>query len=251
MKKRLFFLALLLSSIMLVATFSQTALAVGHWKAEKIGTGVVDPTVYYHLELQNLRKIWHLDENLSSGNIYSSLKDLLIAEVAGITSQTLSGLSAAEIKEVAHGANVTYYVTEIEGLTDQIWAVQVNANPRESGSLRQDFEAAYGPYGGLIADSDGSVPSGEEDKWFFQPDQDGKWQTTIGKDYVGNYFHMDQVAYTSDGTIKRYISISSPWSHAFLEEDMSVVGRAEISDAFVIQNLAPGAEIKIDWRSLF
>ncbi len=250
MKKGLFFLALLLTSIMLVAVFSQAVLAVGQWEAEEIGTGVIDPTAYYHFELKGLDKVWHMEENFSDGAVYESLKDLLIAET-GISSGDLSGLSASEIRDVAHGANVTYYVTEIEGLTDQIWAVHVEANPGESASLSQDFEAAYGSYGGLIADPDGSVPSGDEDKWFFQPDQDGNWEKTAGEDYVGNYFHMDQAAYTSDGTIKRYISISSPWSHAFLEEDMSIEGSAKITDAFTMDNIAPGAEIIADWWGLF
>ena len=251
MKKGLYFTKFFLLSIVLVIAFSQAVLASGQWKSEEIGTGVVDPTAYYLFELQGVDKIWHLEENLSSGAVYKSLKDLLIAEVPGITSSDLSGLSASEIRDVAHRADVTYYVTEIKGLTDQIWAVQVEARPGESGRLVQDFEAAYGPYGGVIEDPDGSVPSGGKDKWFFQPDQDGKWKPTVGEDYVGNYFHMDQMAYTSDGTIRRYMSISSPWSHAFLKEDMSIEGRAEIADSFTMDNIAPGAEFFSDWWSMF
>ena len=251
MKRGLIIAAILVIPVILITVFPQTGSAAGQWEVEEVGTGVLDPAAYYFFELKGINKIWHIDDDLSSGNFYISLHDLLIAEVSGITSQTLSGLSASEIRDIAHINDVTYYVTEIEGLTDQIWAVQVEAKAGKSGSLSQDFEAAYGPYGGLIADPDGSVPSGEEDKWFFQPDRDGYWQTTVGEDYVGNYFHIDQAAHTSDGTIRSYISISSPWSHAFLEENMSIEGEVTIKDSFAMDNIAPGAEIAADWWSMF
>ena len=247
-------LAIALTTVFVLALATSVCAAPNtnrRWKSYEVDSGVIDPAAYYHYELQGLDKVWHTEGNFSKGAIYKSLEDLLIAEVADITRQTLSGLSASEIRDIAHKRDVTYYITEIDGLTDQLWAVQVETEPGESGRLVQDFETAYGPYGGLIKDADGSVPSGGEDKWFFKPGQDGQWQTTVGEDYVGNYFHMDQLAYTSDGTIRRYMSISSPWSHAFLKEDMSIEGRAEIADSFTMDNIAPGAEFFSDWWSMF
>jgi len=152
--------------------------------------------------------------------------------------------------------NWSNYVDE---LTDQIWAVQVEADPGFSGALTQDFEAAYGPW----ADSHHfpfywGDPDEPDNAWWFV-DDDGEQVgafgdidgVEVGKDYVGNYFNIDQMARTSQGTTKRYISISSPWSHAYLMEDMEVVGMAEISESFVMGNLSPGEDTIPDWWDLF
>jgi len=143
-----------------------------------------------------------------------------------------------------------------EPLTDQVWAVQVEADPGFSGGLTQDFEAAYGPWAnhhGWLGDDDEP-----DDAWWFV-DGDGEqvgWEDAFqavgsGKDYVGNYFNIDQFARTSQGTVRRYIDISSPWSHAYLMEDMSVVGTSEITESFSMDNISPGADAVPDWWDLF
>jgi len=149
-----------------------------------------------------------------------------------------------------------YMTNEYTALTDQIWAAQVEAEPGFSGNLHQDFEAAYGPFGGVIEDPEGAVPGNVDgrsgdDFWFFQPDAVGAVGVTAGDDYVGNYFNIDQMARTSQGTVRRYIDISSPWSHAYLYEDMEVVGMAEIEEDFAMDNLAPGEEAVPEWWDLF
>lgn len=57
-----------------------------------------------------------------------------------------------------------------------------------------------------------------------------------------NSFTMEQDAGNSTGIIKRYIGISSAWSGAYLHEELTVVGSAEIIDSFRMNNLGAGAE---------
>ncbi len=45
---------------------------------------------------------------------------------------------------------------------------------------------------------------------------------------------FEQQAGTSQGTVKRYADISSPWSGAYLYENMRVVGSAEINETFTM-----------------
>lgn len=52
---------------------------------------------------------------------------------------------------------------------------------------------------------------------------------------------MEQEAGTSGGTVKRHIDMSSPWSGAYLHENMTVVGKAEIRESFSMNNTGPGA----------
>ncbi|MDY6827100.1 MAG: hypothetical protein SVV67_08015 [Bacillota bacterium] len=168
----------------------------------------------------------------------------------------------------------------IEPLTKQIWAVQVEAQPGWSGNLHQDFEAANGPW----AYAHNNILGDRDDAWWFV-DGEGEdmWGNLIegiftegpgvvgdiingipgvftdgmvfdvksGKDYVGNYFNIEQMARTSQGTVKRFIDISSPWSHGYIFEDMTATGYAEISDAFSMSNLAPGSEAIPEWWELF
>ena len=164
-----------------------------------------------------------------------------------------------------------------EPLTRQIWAASVSADPGHTATLNQDFEAAYGPWGGI------SVPLGGrnknldpfgplelngnrskiilEDFFFFgKPLDDSFWfdftdypdiAVKSGPDYVGNYFTIDQYAFTSQGVARRYIDISSPWGHGYLMENMTVTGAAEVSEAFSMENLEPGSDTQVDWWVLF
>ncbi len=88
-------------------------------------------------------------------------------------------------------------------LTSQIWAVSVEADPGHTGSIGMNFEAAYG------------VPGAHD---------------------VGDYFYIDQHAYTSSGVTGRYIDVSSPISGGYLSEDMLLVGMADIKESFSMMN---------------
>lgn len=133
--------------------------------------------------------------------------------------------------------------------TGQIWAVQVTAEPGESASLEQNFEAAHGPYDGDV-DKD-SADEVDKDSFGLVEDDDGTLKTVKGEDYVGSYFHIEQLAHTTGGTLNRYIDISSPWSHGYLHEDMSVIGTATIEESFSMDNLDPATEFLSDWFKLF
>ncbi len=116
----------------------------------------------------------------------------------------------------------TAFTAGSQTLTDQLWAVSVEGDPSHTGSIGMNFEAAYGD------------PSTQDDDA-----------------YVGNYFNIDQHAYTSSGVTKRYIDTSSPESHGYLSEDMTVVGMADIEESFSMINLPAGSSVGIDWYSLF
>jgi len=47
-------------------------------------------------------------------------------------------------------------------------------------------------------------------------------------------FNINQSAGTSQGTVKRHIDISSPWSGGYVYEDMTIKGRVEITESFTM-----------------
>ena len=152
------------------------------------------------------------------------------AEQAGVLAMTEAEVLAALGEDLDYISTVTF-----SPVSSQIWAAQVEADPGYSGNLHQDFTAAYGPW---------------------EETADGWWVTdagtvAVGDDYVGNFFEIEQMARTSMGTVQRFIDISSPWSHAYLMEDMSVVGKSEISEAFGMTNIGPGDEVVGLWYDLF
>ncbi|MDW7740521.1 MAG: hypothetical protein SCJ97_10800 [Bacillota bacterium] len=109
-----------------------------------------------------------------------------------------------------------------EPLTSQIWAVSVSADPGEVGSLTTNFQAAHGSY-----------------------------ENVDDEDYVGDYFNIEQQSYVSSGETKRYIDISSPYSHAYLSEDMTVIGMASIRESFSMENFPAGSAATVSWWDLF
>lgn len=66
---------------------------------------------------------------------------------------------------------------------------------------------------------------------------------------LANNFMIDQSGSNSVGEIKRYIDLSSPWSGAYLYEDMHVVGSAEIIESFTMYNIRPGAGVRTNTRA--
>ncbi len=140
---------------------------------------------------------------------------------------------------------------EFEAVSEQIWAVQVQADPGYSVSVHQDGVAAYGRYdgnGGSFGDLD-ALDDLDDESWGWE--NDAMSDVVVGPDYVGDYFTMTQHARTSMGTLKRYIDISSPWSHGYLMEDMSVKGKSDVKEAFALVNLPAGADVPGDWWKLF
>jgi len=116
----------------------------------------------------------------------------------------------------------TVSISDPEPLTSQIWAVSVAADPGEVGSLSQNYEAAHGSYENV-----------EDD------------------DYVGDYFNIEQQSYVSSGETKRYIDISSPYSGAYLSEDMTVIGMSSIQESFSMENFPAGSAATVSWFDLF
>ena len=116
----------------------------------------------------------------------------------------------------------TVNTSDFEPLTTQVWAVSVTAEPGEVGSLSQNFEAAHGAYENVGDD-----------------------------DYVGDYFNIEQESYVSSGETKRYIDISSPYSGAYLSEDMTVIGMSSIQESFSMENFPAGSAATVSWFDLF
>ena len=146
-----------------------------------------------------------------------------------------------------------------DALTDQIWAVQVQADPGFSGNLHQDFTAADGRYWagpGVFNEfaNDAAWDDGnwnQNTRWRWERNADGLIGISQGTNYIGSYFDIEQHARTSMGTLKRYIDVSSPFSHGYLHEDMSVVGKSDVQETFSMTNIAPGADVPGEWWDLF
>jgi hypothetical protein len=62
-----------------------------------------------------------------------------------------------------------------------------------------------------------------------------------------NSFGIGQAIINSGGTTKRYINISSPWSGAYIYENMQMVGKVEIIETFTMDNMAPGTKSDFDF----
>ena len=152
---------------------------------------------------------------------------------------------------------------EVNAATRQIWSAHVSANPGEEGSYHSDFIAAYGP--GPYEEEYGAIdPMGEiffyDEKymWEYEPgipyyDRDHRTRGyERGDYYVGNYFVIDQYAYTSGGEMTRFISMSSPFTNTYHREDMEITGMARIRESFEMHNLKGGPKATtLYWYDLF
>jgi len=110
-----------------------------------------------------------------------------------------------------------------DALTDQIWAVQVEANPGASGNLFSSFDAAYGH---------GAAERGDVTR-------------------IGDFFSISQRSGTTDGLHQRYIDISSPRRHAYLLEDYSVTGSSSVRESFRSSNISRRIDVATVWYDLF
>lgn len=62
-----------------------------------------------------------------------------------------------------------------------------------------------------------------------------------------NGFGIVQDIINSGGSVERFIDISSPWTGAYIYEDMQVVGRVEIVESFSMDNLPGGRDRFFDF----
>ncbi len=130
--------------------------------------------------------------------------------------------------------------------TSQVWSVRMDTEPGHTSIYEADFIAAYGP-GPL----DNEEIYGKDYMWWFDDrEEDGIGR---GERYVGNYFEIDQYILNPSGNTRRYISMSSPFSMAILEDDLTVEGGyTEIKEDFKLDNLEAGPDaITLAWHELF
>ncbi len=109
-----------------------------------------------------------------------------------------------------------------EPLTSQVWANYVSSDPGHIGSTNISGQAAYG----LTGDAE-------------------------DEGYVGNYFNMEQETYVSSGETKGQIEVSSPYSHGYLSESISVTGMARNKVSFSMENLLAGSTVSASWWDIF
>lgn len=142
----------------------------------------------------------------------------------------------------------------VNPMTEQIWGTRISTLPGHEGFYEVDFRAAYGPgpheVGGVILDSGLTVFYDPEYMWWFDDTKEDGYDS--GRFYVGNYFHIDQHAYTSSGTMQRLISMSSPFYNTLMYDNVKVTGQAEIKEAFSMENLDAGPDARtLLWHDLF
>jgi hypothetical protein len=242
---------------------AQISSAESQWSTEKVAAGVVEPPALYFYALKGGERIWHMQEDFRAGQLYGSLYDLLVAEVIEINSEKLSGLSEAELKQVAFNNNVIYYVTDFSALGEQVWALSLETEQGGQGRLDQRIDMAYSSYnepaaGGVYAD--GEHRENYDGLWLFdrqvrpfigqiRPGEDDVVNTV--KEFVGDYFFLDQFALNSGGLTKRYISVGSNWSLSFLKENVMVVGSSAVRDTFMMDNREPKWDLLLSWCELF
>ncbi len=156
--------------------------------------------------------------------------------------------------------NVAFGLDDVDydkdALTDQIWAVSVVANPGFSGQVDMGFQAAYSPHNyaaKAAANAPGEAGAYQSawQKFPYAEDWPGKTAQDMGPWYAGNYFVIEQFARTSSGTFRRYTDISSPWSHGYLDQNITVTGMAEAWEAYTMGNLAVGDQVGKLWWELF
>ncbi len=123
-------------------------------------------------------------------------------------------------KEVYEAFSERQAADHWDALTDQVWAVNVEADPGQAGQLTAGFEAAF----------DFGVVGGRTSR------------------NIGDYFNIEQQAAVTGGTLRRYIDISSPRRHAYLHEDMRVTGSSSVSEAFSLENIRGRG---LSWYELF
>jgi hypothetical protein len=163
----------------------------------------------------------------------------------------------------------TYHPLVVDGtikvapVSEQHWATALTTNPGHEGGLHQEFFAAYGP--GPYERALGAIDKygrifyyDEKYMWEYREgvshlDRDHKTRGyKRGDYYVGDYFNIEQYAYTSSGSLRRYISMSNPFENTVLNQELDVTGMASVRDTFAQHNLKGGPKaITLAWYELF
>ena len=188
----------------------------------------------------------------------------LLAAASDLSTEDLNALiqansDYADAEELAQalGFPSAAYLLEIsaaDAINDpQVWAVHVSANPGYSGQIDMGFEAAYSGNVYPVTSWDNETLNAYNASWFDAPYSNwpGYLEQDMGPWFAGNYFSIEQFSRTSNGVHRRYIDISSPWSHAYMKQDMTVRGMSEVYEAFTLANLAAGDEVAIVWWDIF
>ncbi len=136
----------------------------------------------------------------------------------------LRGLSVASVIELND------YMVEAHG-SNQVFAVKVESERGEQGSLTLDFSAAQDSVYGQGALSPYSIAP----------------QEIV---YQGE-FEIDQRASTTGGKMKRYIELVCPVSGTYLFEDSEIRGSADVSDSLRMDNTgSSGGALEAEEQSI-
>lgn len=163
----------------------------------------------------------------------------------------------------------TYHPLVVDGtisvspVSAQVWSTALTTNPGFAGGMHQEFFAAYGP-------GPYEAKFGELDKFgrrfFYDPEYMWEYRAGVhhlerdhktkgykrGEYYVGDYFNIEQYAYTTGGSLRRFISMSNPFENTYVETELAVEGSAAVRDAFTQHNLKGGPKaITLAWYELF
>jgi len=191
---------------------------------------------------------YHRGSEPGERDIYGSLSDLL-KQQEELSGQNLSGLSEAELKALAGREGLAYYRSVLTAHSEQVWFAGVVLEPGAKGVLMKRINCAYGTTAHIFNDNNELWPSGRgyggpSHGFGFVRDGDG-YRVERGRDYPGNYIDIEQVADTSKGKVIRYIDVSSPFSGAYIREDMSVSGSGKVDEILSNVNIRAGAFL--DW----
>ena len=210
----------------------------------------------------NEKTDWSTADDAIGNLVVTTTIELCHRPMSSVYSDRVAGIEVSAVVPIYHPLVVSGGV-DVGTATRQIWAASVSTNPGEEGSYHSDFVAAYGP--GPYEDMFGAIdPTGEiffydeEYMWEYEPgipyyDRDHRTRGyERGDYYVGNYFEIDQYAYTSGGEMTRFISMSSPFTNTLYREDMMITGMARIRESFEMHNLEGGPKATtLAWHELF
>jgi hypothetical protein len=208
---------------------------------------------------------WNVPVDAINGLTVTTVIDLAsrpMATAAHVYNENGYDIEEGDIINIYHPLVVSGDL-EVDRLTQQLWSTRLVTNPGHSGGYHADFIAAYGPgpyereYG-ITTDMGDVFFYDEKYMWTYEVgihpnDRDDRRDGyDRGDYYVGNYFSIDQYAYTSGGEMQRLISMSNPFENTLLIEDLSVIGSAAVRESFENHGLIGGPKaVTLAWYELF
>jgi hypothetical protein len=255
-------------------------ISINRQLGDKISTGAVKRTTvrgYGEMtKVENVRiaaNIIKIDE-VTDWNVPSdAIRNLVVTTVIDLASRPM--VTAAQDYDedgydIKEGDIINVYDPlvvlgdlEVRRLTQQLWSTRLVTNQGHTGSYHADFIAAYGPG---PYEREFGIPTDEGDifyydeKYMWTYDRGVSWTDRDdrrdgyerGDYYVGNYFSIEQYAYTSSGEMQRLISMSNPFENTLLIEELSVIGSSSVREAFDFHGLKGGPKaITLAWYELF